>query len=29
VTGEGMRRHLTKAWMEHLGVGRGRNFIGR
>jgi hypothetical protein len=24
--GEGMRRQLTEAWMEHLGTGRGWNF---
>jgi hypothetical protein len=26
--GKGMQWQLTEAWMEHLGVGRGRNFTG-
>jgi hypothetical protein len=26
--GEGMQWQLTEAWMEHLGMGHGRNFTG-
>jgi hypothetical protein len=28
VAGEAMRRQLTEAWMEHLGMGHDQNFTG-